>query len=345
MIVGTGGRKTMSLRLSERQKLLGECVTVLLRIFYRKKKESKLGSSLDEDAYNGLNVLIRVLYNSELSYDEEDARIKFDYPTPMAKSLSKDLQSGYLRYNEKQFRKLVNSIILEVKNEQKKNHMLLLGVTDKIKTEIAPETTSRDPYEKIMKRGISELNGSMIQLIKKGENRDRKKDKGYQIDVFRSRHFRVKPISELGHILLKKKIQGSIRLVPNLSSPDIKTFGDLSRWIFVHFYLEFNGFERLNLCKKCGHLFYSKKSSGNHSKKFCGDLCRTYFFRLENSENFKCRARQNAWASSRGLIDRIGKESCENCKPHPTSYCPKFGSYSLEVMEEFRNRRRSRIKH
>lgn len=108
----------------------------------------------------------------------------------------------------------------------------------------------------------------------------------------------------------------------NLQSPDEKIlsqssggtyFIDHIKYIFATYIALFGSFDRIKICRNCGHFFYQKKYGYGI---FCNTRCRVNFHVASEPKNILlCRARQNRWLDRKLRIpDTIKKDDCKKCR-------------------------------
>lgn len=329
-------------RFSIRQKLLGECIQSLIRLFYKIDSRRKKWSWGDTD--DNLKDIIASLYNSECTYDEIENRYEFEYPSAEVRNLSKDTVHGKFTLNNNQikdFKTIMKGLVEEVKS-QNYVHILLLGTADRFRTKLRSAEAEKDAAlnsnggsenKKIMEHGISLVDKIMVTTIQKRNSRNHIDDDFYNVDIVRLRQFRMKPISKFGNELLKPS-DYSAKKIPHLTSPEIKTFFRLSRLMLVYFHLEYDGFDRLKICEHetCGKIYFeAKKKSGENAQKYCSSTCRKRAH--DSPEKVRCRNRQNAFVRNRiskvpGCLNSVLKDDCEKC-----DHIEEKGSHCLLVME------------
>lgn len=331
-------------RFSENQTKLSESIKSLITLYYKTDYSQPRNKWPRRKIYQSIGETIHEAIGGKWTYRnvEEKKGVEFIL-IPNGDSSSENIISNTYLVNDKMIEKSISIIgeIIDLIKEQKFSHLKFVGFAEKIKTELKPtedldvsdnnsidEQSNRklQSHSKDVIRQVTPLlDKSIIKTIKRNIAKDVLKDDCYSADVIRKRQYRVMQTSDFGKKLLSRRTSSRVKMIKHFSSPEINNFRKLVYYIIIHFHIEFDGLERLKICKNCGKLFFEKKIG---ARQYCGNPCRKR--RYDASEDVKkkrCRDRQNQWAERNGITNRCYRDDhCEKCKikPLPTKsgYCP-----------------------
>ena len=336
------GKKVVK-RLSPSQKLLRVCIKELFGIY--KEVSSKPVKELPwEDVNSKIINIINELFSTKCSssFNEIKKRYEFKYSFPSGREQAGNEEIRILRLSEKdiiQFKSMIENLTTEI-TAKSYEHIHLVGIADMLSSVIKPikkeigerqnNVGKNEDYGNSynIKQYETVMNKEIIENINENYSLFRYLKDPFEVSGSHRRRLRVKPISSFANKNLFIFPEKTVVRIFLLTSPDIRTFRRLARYILIYFHLQFGNYKRLKICDYCHNLFFETKSDEG---RFCSNYCRHKgFVSNESKDKIDCRNRQNAWITNKGGY-RLQKSHCEQCKEQPQ----KGGNCSvLEALNE-----------
>jgi hypothetical protein len=318
----------MAERFSQDQKLIAECVKMLIELYRVEEDNHDLKTWWKPESVEILDRLFKIIFGS-CTYNKETrkyyTKTRFTDKGPIF-DIDENKKSTFL---------VIMSNLWSACSDEKFYHFDLLGIENQTVSEF--RDTPFDPPRRRINFPNWKLAPNHIQLTKEGQidlykirnkalstlTRQYKKHIG-SLKVFHIEYmfFNVAAITEFAKDLLElEPMNGSITKISDPSWPQ-NNFVSLVRAVLVKFHIVFGDYARIKVCPICDNLSFEKKKN---SRTFCSRACGLIYNRNTDLPLRKCRDKQNMWIKSkinytRRLRDidsppsRVCKADCLECQ-------------------------------